>query len=102
MQPDAGLDEHGFFAVDASSGKFVFRAQRVSAGRYQGPVEWTDMDTGVRYVNCLVVSQEGVGPVGAFHVENRPVSPAFYSKIVDALVAMCRAAIETGNPIVWC
>lgn len=36
------------------------------------------------------------------HVEPRPVESNHFLYIVEPLTAVCKAAIATGNPIVWC
>lgn len=35
-------------------------------------------------------------------VDTRPVTAHDFAYIVEPLTAVCTAAIETGNPVIWC
>jgi hypothetical protein len=46
-------------------------------------------------------SQVAATVAGWVHVEQRPVTPADFAGVVEALEEVFRAAMATGNPVRW-
>jgi hypothetical protein len=120
---NAGIDLEGFFIAERNHkdsearGNVVFRSkrfeQRVIEHDENGKprkVEYFDTDSETRFVtNLLAVSRFVVTeeksesiPVRVMHVETRQPSEGKFEYILRPLEIVCRAAVETGNPVVWC
>jgi hypothetical protein len=119
----AGVDPAGFFVLDpgpadppdpANPAVTLFRStrfrQRVLPGRL---VEFSDDAGSVRVAMPPVGAARaaaggaagevaGGAPPGRLRVERRRRSPADFADVVEPLRRLCRAAVATGNPVMWC
>ena len=105
----------------------LFRAQRfeqrllepqLTVSHQGGKVEYFNADSEDRFICSAAISGKQIPwPDGSMendagqvrleypqvmHVEARPVESDHYAYIVEPLISVCEASIETGNPIVWC
>jgi hypothetical protein len=99
----AGVDPDGFFVREPdtdppvtlfSSMRFrqrIVDAQRVEFGDGRGAVQ----------VAMPPVHGAGDEPPEQFRVETRTRTAADFAYVVEPLRTLCRAAVETGNPVVW-
>jgi hypothetical protein len=107
----AGVDPAGFFVLDpgaadppdpADPAGTLFRStrfrQRVLPGRLG---EFSDVAGTVR-VAMPPVGGAGGAPPGQLRLERRRQSPADFADVVEPLRRLCRAAVATGNPVMWC
>ncbi|MEV4255146.1 hypothetical protein AB0J52_18490 [Spirillospora sp. NPDC049652] len=98
-----GVDERGLFVSD-DSGRELFRAlrctqRRVRAGRVRFRAEdgaETTLD-----LTSTIGERDGSYPT-RLHVVERPLGGAYFDSVLEPLRKVCEAAVETGNPVVWC
>lgn len=109
-QARIGLDPAGFFIWDDTVDPpvEVFRAMAFTQ-RYAGGTgrdlraEFSDAERRVvMRIGYHLIG--GEGSTGPEHLEvvTRPAQSADFSPTVEALAAVCRAAVATGNPVIWC
>jgi hypothetical protein len=105
-----GADPAGFFVWDdtVDPPAEVFRAMTFSQRHAGGTgrdlrVEFSDGDRRVvvRVGHHLIGGDETTGPE-RLEVVTRPVNAPDLAFVVGPLSTVCRAAVETGNPVVWC
>ncbi|MGB1285455.1 MAG: hypothetical protein ACPG7F_02885 [Aggregatilineales bacterium] len=115
-----GFDPQGFFIAtvdDDNVQQIAFRSvrfeQRFLAFEDTGKpieVEYYDADTEQRFVCDMALVKLFENAVDnldtimprLIHMEHRSVDASDYNYVVSALERVCQAAIETGNPVVWC
>jgi hypothetical protein len=118
-----GLDKNGFFLLerdenssDLTAGKVVFRSKRfeqriLERGEQDEPrkVEFFDGINESRFITEIPLSIhrqiEGkfyVEYPQLLHVEVQAKGEGEFSYIVEPLMRLCEASIETGNPVLWC
>lgn len=122
-----GVDAGGLFVVDAwEMARVVFRARRIEQRLLEpaiteatgdGRIEFVDLDSG-RHIETrtAIPGKEIPWPDGRMRndegrfrlhypariaVEERPLTPADFATITDALRLVLRAAVDTGNPVRW-
>lgn len=117
-QLELGVDEEGFFISRKDDGvrRDVFRSnrfeQRVLEKNANGVVrrvEYYDADTEDRFACDSVVhiydtdSDGKLQPIfpRLLHSEERTIGAEKFDYIVKPLLTICRASVETGNPVVW-
>lgn len=127
---DIGIDQEGFFIVNhiedetvstlyerLDPSEVLFRATRFEQRLLEMPtrgapgrVEYYNADTEARFI-CTsatgMLMNDGTGQLRMkyprlLHVEQRQVTDDEYAYILKPLETICRASIETGNPIIWC
>lgn len=112
-----GFDEDGFFIRDAwELNRELFRAMRfeqriVEADGLDKPqqYEYIDMEHDRHYVCSTpirVFERADLGQLkqvypSKMHVEKRAVDAAYFDYILQPLIAIFEAAVETGNPVRW-
>ncbi|QDT52236.1 hypothetical protein Pan44_02450 [Caulifigura coniformis] len=121
-----GISERDFFAIDATSGRDLFRTPRFRQFRQNGePIEgedddvmWEDLETGGVYASGIAISgrqipwDDGSWETAdgrcrfvypsEMHVEQRPRRTDDSSPVVQALRAVFEASVASGNPVRWC
>jgi hypothetical protein len=99
----AGVDPDGFFVRDPGTDppETLFRAMRFRQ-RMLGDrrLELSDGAT-VRVVEMPAVGRSRDRVPESFRVESRPRTAADFVYILEPLRELCRASVETGNPVVW-
>ncbi|MGB1285456.1 MAG: hypothetical protein ACPG7F_02890 [Aggregatilineales bacterium] len=72
-------------------------------------VEFRDLDTQQRFIWEHALSKEKVesGKMTvsypeSVHLEYRILDTSKYESMLEALETVCKASVETGNPVVWC
>lgn len=91
---------------------------QLTSNHQGGRVEYFSADTEDRFICSAAISgrqipwpdgrmENDAGQIRleypqAMHVEARSVASDHFAYIIEPLLAVCKAAIETGNPIVWC
>jgi hypothetical protein len=110
MEAWLGVDPAGFFIWNprVDPPVEVFRAiaftQRYAGGT--GRDLRAEFDDGNRRVvlrvgHGLIGGHESTGPA-RLEVVTRPARVADFANQVEALTTVCRAAVATGNPVIWC
>ncbi len=109
---DLGFDDDGFFVRDRwELNRELFRAMRVQQTVINPEdylVEYRDLDTG-RVFQCsapfgqMIAGDDGLprAYLKTFHVELRQVAPTRYAYILDPLIRVFEASVETGNAVRW-
>jgi hypothetical protein len=123
---DIGIGESEFFIKDRKTHADIFRARRVRQTlldcrtedtRYKGRVEFLNLDSGA---TCTTTTALTRGPIPwpdgrmqndqrqlqfiyptEFHVEIRNCSPSSFEYILQPLLKIFAASVETGNPVRW-
>lgn len=109
-----GLDDHGFFVRRGD--EIVFRSRRFEQVLEPGttPNSRTAtlraLDSVQSCSGAIAIGQYGVDESGGyrprhakrFRVEIASLTSARYGYITGSLRTLCKASIETGNPIIWC
>jgi hypothetical protein len=92
---EIGFDPDGVFLrrPERDGGEELFRAMRVEVTED----EFVDRDTG-RRVACPAAWGAG----RRFHVDVRPMAADRFDYVVAPLRRVFRAAVATGNPVIWC
>lgn len=109
---DLGFDENGFFVRDRwELNRELFRAMRVRQTMINPEeflVEYRDLDTDKTFECSAPFGQTIAGEDGLpraylkeFHVEQREVPPSRYAYILDPLIRVFEASVETGNAVRW-
>lgn len=99
----AGVDPAGFFVLDPDSDPPVtlFRSARFRQRAIRGQrVEFSDGATSLRITMPPVGNAEA--PPERLRLETRHRSPADFGYLVQPLRRLCRAALATGNAVMWC
>jgi hypothetical protein len=108
----AGVDPDGFFVLDPNTDppETLFRstrfrqrivdAQRVEFADAHGAVEVAMSPVGGTGHRPPIVGTEGQPPQ-RLRVKVRPRAGADFAYIVEPLRRLCRAAADSGNPVVW-
>ena len=107
---EVGFDPHGLYVREPSEPRAEYFRSRWFEQRL-GPVEG-NRPTAPREVTLidLATGQQFAGPVAVtdppthstLRVEERTQTAERFRYILEPLVLVCRAAIETGNPVRWC
>jgi hypothetical protein len=109
---DLGFDEQGFFVRDRwELNRELFRAYRVEQTVINPEdfyVEYRDLDND-KVFRCsapfgqMIHGEDGLprAYLKSFHVELRDVPPARYAYIIDPLIRVFEASVETGNAVRW-
>jgi len=125
-----GIDPDGFFVANihlnegetlqapvADKNQTLFRSMRfeqrlMDFNEHGVPqkVEYYDADTENRFVcetPVMIITSDSAGNLQkefppVLHVETRPIDATEFAHQLNALETVCKASIETGNPIVWC
>jgi hypothetical protein len=88
----AGVSPDGF--VVRKDGQPVFQSMRFEQ-------IGDDLVDGDQRVKWFMKEPLGEG-AKRFHVVTRPITTDHFGYVVEPLKILCRASIETGNPVVWC
>jgi hypothetical protein len=109
---DIGFTEEGFFVRDRwELNRVVFSAKRLEQ-RLLRPeemqVEYVDLESGRSFVCNTPFGKAFTGEDGLprmylqfFQIEQRPLSENRFAYILEPLKRVCKASIETNNPIRW-
>lgn len=109
---DLGFDEQGFFVRDRwELNRELFRAMRVEQtilNPEEFYVEYRDRDSDKSF-RCsapfgqIINGEDGLprAYLKQFHIEIRPVAPTRYAYILDPLIRVFEASVETGNAVRW-
>lgn len=118
-----GLDKNGFFllernpdSADLTAGTVVFRSKRfeqriLERGEQDEPrkIEFFDAINETRFITDVPLSihrqVDGKFEVEypqLLHVEIQAKGEGEFDYIVQPLIRLCQASIETGNPVLWC
>lgn len=78
-------------------------------------VEFYDVDTEARFQSSTAITTRYIRWADGrwqnevhttmhrlMHVAERTVGAEEYDYIVQPLIRLCKASVETGNPVVWC
>ncbi len=114
---NTGFDEEGFFIRDAwELNRELFRAMRfeqhvVDAEGLDKPqqYEYVDLEHNRRYVCSTPIRLFERADLGQLkqvypskmHIEKRSVDAAYFGYILQPLMAIFEASVETGNPVRW-
>ncbi|MEZ0110822.1 hypothetical protein ABH920_004837 [Catenulispora sp. EB89] len=102
----AGVDPRGFFVLDVTADPpaETFRAMRFTQRVLDdGRAELTDERQRLILDSPIKSWSEGQAPATRLAVSTSPSEvEAEFGWILDALTAVLRAGIETGNPVRWC
>lgn len=119
---EIGFDRNGLFITAGTDKQVRFRAMRLEQwvfepGKPDGKVEFYNADTEERFVCHTSIRVEIPWPDGRWtndddkvnwayprlmEVVEREVGPEQYDYIVQPLIRLCKASVETGNPVAWC
>jgi len=92
---DVGIDPDGFFVRRRADGEELFRSMRFEQRPADGGVEFRDEAATARFPFAPLQAGDRL------QVISKPEVPGDYAYIVDTLETLCRASVETGNPVVW-
>jgi hypothetical protein len=102
-----GLDEEGFFVGklaerDLKVEEILFRSVRFEQKRESGEeaVLFQDLHSGARILSTLPI-KEGERLPRLLQVEKRPISGKDFDHILQPLINVFQASVETGNPVIW-
>jgi hypothetical protein len=109
---DIGFDANGFFVRDRwELNRILFRARRVEQRLIQPEtlkVEYVDLDTGRTFACSTPFGKVVTGDDGLqrmhlqqMHIEQRPVSAAYFDYIYEPLTEIFQASLATDNPVRW-
>jgi hypothetical protein len=112
-----GFDEKGFFILDSwEMNRELFRAKRFEQRMLEAEgldrpqqFEYIDLDSGRRFVCSTPVRifvEDGFGQLKQeypqqMHIEQRTVGAEYYTYLLDPLITIFKASVETGNPVRW-
>ncbi|MFC4912167.1 hypothetical protein [Actinomadura gamaensis] len=98
-----GVDERGLFVLDDAD-RELFRARRCTQRRVRaGRIRFRTEDGAETTLDLAsaIGEQDGSYPARLTVVE-RPLGGSYFDYAVEPLRRVCEAAVETGNPVVWC
>jgi hypothetical protein len=99
----AGVDPEGFFILDPDSDPpaTLFRSARFRQRVLpNGQVQFSDETKSVQ-IAMPPVGDKGTPPE-RLRLQTQHQAPAEFGYIVEPLRRLCRAAVATGNPVMWC
>jgi hypothetical protein len=100
---DLGFDADGLFVVPRGTRAVIFQARRVELrADAAGGTELVDLDTGASHVTAQPIVLDTFAGRSRVEVRQSLRTAADHADVVDALEQVFRAAVENGNPVVWC
>ncbi|HYG14312.1 MAG TPA: hypothetical protein VEC12_01065 [Bacteroidia bacterium] len=100
-----GLDNNGFYIADKQN--VLFRAWNFRQVTNKDTFTFINNYTGYEFISPRrIYPPEDTGELQKyydFQCERFSVNVAEeYKYIIDSLIKLCQAALETGNPVIWC
>ncbi|WP_433657847.1 hypothetical protein ACQPW1_39160 [Nocardia sp. CA-128927] len=100
------VDAAGLAIIDTARESEIFRALNFTQQRsWRGGYRFTDLDTGRA---TRVPVHDPINPNNSpkyphrMRVDTRPVGADRFDYIIEPLTKVLQAAVDTGNPVVWC